>query len=81
MLTLYQAVSQYNSTDIWEHQSLHTFGREAAIGEAHDGLAPRLEHSVHLLEDFHRLCQVVHRDSICDDIKAVVLVWQLGVCT
>ena len=59
----------------------HTFGWEAAIGEAHDGLAARLEYSMHLLEDLYGLCQVVHRDGICDHIKAVVLVWERGICT
>ena len=60
--------------------TLHTFGGEAAVGEAHDGLAPRLQHSVHLLEHLQGLGQIVHRDSICDDVKAVVLVWELGIC-
>ena len=61
-------------------EQVQTFGGEAAVGEAHDGLAAWLQHSVHLLEHLDGLGQIVHRDSICDDVKAVVLVRQLGLC-
>ena len=59
---------------------MHTFSWEAAVGEAHDGLAAWLQHSVHLPDDLHGLGQVVHRDSIGDDVEAVVLIWELGIC-
>ena len=61
-------------------EDIQTFGGEAAVGEAHDGQATWLQHPVHLLEHLNGLGQVVHRDRIRDDIKAVVLVRQLGLC-
>ena len=59
---------------------VHTFGWKAAIGKAHNGLAAWLQHSVHLPEHLHGLGEVIHRDSIGDDVEGVVLIWELGVC-
>ena len=57
-----------------------TFCGEATVGEAHYGLPTRLEHPIHLLEDFKRPCEVVNRHHVCDDIERIVLVGQLGIC-